>query len=148
MRACDTCGNKFEGDGRQKRFCQKSCRIAYHNSKWFEYGEASRKKNPCRQMLRSAKHRAKRDNLPFDLELSDLVMPDVCPILGITLASNAGNGGVAHGSPSLDKVVPELGYVKGNVQIVSNLANLVKSDTSPEQMILFAEWVFRTYKGV
>ncbi|MCX6960368.1 MAG: hypothetical protein NTW91_08860 [Verrucomicrobia bacterium] len=49
-------------------------------------------------------------------------------------------------SASLDRVIPALGYVKGNVMIVSLLANTMKNEASPEEMILFAEWVITTYK--
>lgn len=147
MRVCDTCGAEFEAKRVTQRFCTTDCRVAHHNAKWFEYGQIAREKNPCAGMLRSAKHRAKKNGLPFNLELSDLVMPDVCPVLGMPLVSNAGTGHARNDSPSLDKIVPELGYVKGNVQIISNLANVMKHDATPEQMILFAEWVLKTYKG-
>lgn len=98
-------------------------------------------------MLRSAKHRAKKQGIPFDLEKSDLVIPELCPVLGIPLVCNAGKGGAGQNSPSLDKIIPELGYIKGNIQIISNLANTMKHDATPEQLVLFAEWVLKTYKG-
>lgn len=99
-------------------------------------------------MLRSAKHRAKKQGVPFDIEKSDLVIPELCPVLGMPLVCNAGTGNAKQNSPSLDKIVPELGYTKGNIQIISYLANAMKSDATPEQLILFAEWVLETYKGV
>ena len=61
--------------------------------------------------------------------------PSHCPILGVELTHL---GGGRWNSPSIDKVVPELGYVKGNVRIISNLANTMKSDASKEQLKMFA----------
>lgn len=96
-------------------------------------------------ILRSAKHRAKVQNLPFNLELEDIVIPELCPVFGTPLVCNAGQGGAKHDSPSLDKIIPELGYVKGNVQIISNLANVMKHDATPEQLVAFGEWAIQTY---
>jgi hypothetical protein len=120
------------------KFWNKEC--SKSSTKWHE-------KNPEAVMLRSAKHRAKRQGLPFDLEKSDLVIPEFCPVLGMPLVCNAGSGAAKQNSPSLDKIVPELGYVKGNIQIISYLANVMKHDATPEQLIMFAEWVLKTYKG-
>lgn len=82
-------------------------------------------------MLHNAKGRARRNNLPFNLEEADIVIPDYCPILGIKLESQSKQHA---GSPTLDKIVPELGYVKGNVQVISHRANLIKSDASIEEL--------------
>src|SRR6516162_8076486 len=89
----------------------------------------------------------KRWNIPFDLELTDIVIPDVCPILGIPLKANQGTGqkkvGHKPNSPSLDRLVPALGYVKGNVQVVSIKANQMKQDATPTELITFAKWALR-----
>ena len=100
--------------------------------------------NPERYLLYQARSRAKKFNLPFNLELSDLVVPDVCPILGIPLVRNVDGRGQSHNSPSVDRILPELGYVKGNVQIISTRANVMKNDASPEELRKFADWVNRS----
>ncbi len=69
-------------------------------------------------------------------------IPDVCPVLGISLYPGTGRG-PGHNAPSLDRIVPALGYVPGNVQVISHLANSMKRDASPEQLRLFAEWVLK-----
>jgi hypothetical protein len=62
------------------------------------------------------------------LELSDIQIPTHCPVLNIELKHNFGGKTPANNSPSLDKLVPELGYTRGNVFIISHRANRLKSD--------------------
>lgn len=72
----------------------------------------------------AARKRAKERNLLFDLELSDIVVPLNCPVLGIPLFK-AGKQ-LTPNSPSLDRIIPELGYTKGNVAVISHKANSIK----------------------
>ena len=93
----------------------------------------------------AAKQRAKRQGLPFNLsplDLKELGIPDVCPVLGIPINKSPGDGSGERNdnSPSLDKFIPELGYVKGNVQVISWRANRIKSDGTPEEWQRIAEW--------
>lgn len=79
-----------------------------------------------------AKKRAEQKNINFDIEISDIVIPDICPILGIKISKKV-DGKKEH-SPSLDKKIPELGYVKGNIVVISNRANRIKSDATVEEI--------------
>lgn len=83
-------------------------------------------------MLASAKWRARRDGVPFDLTLDDVRVPKRCPYLGIPIF--VGDGRPVDNSPSLDRLDPELGYVRGNVIVVSFRANQIKSDASPDEL--------------
>jgi hypothetical protein len=94
-----------------------------------------RQKNPEKEILRRAKKRALKENLPFNLELSDIIIPKNCPILNIPLKLNSISAG--DDSPSLDKIDPLKGYVKGNVKVISRLANIMKAHASVEQLMLF-----------
>ena len=82
-------------------------------------------------MLARAKRRAKQLNLAFDLTLEDIYIPKVCPIFQIPLSLS--NGVQSPNSPSLDKIDPLKGYIKGNVRVISNAANFRKSDMSIHQ---------------
>jgi hypothetical protein len=101
-----------------------------------------RRKNPIKFMLYCAKARANKDGLPFSLNFEDIVVPAVCPILGIPLFQNLDTGkhGPSPNSPSLDKIRPELGYVAGNVQVISNRANTMKQDASLEEIVALGRW--------
>lgn len=84
------------------------------------------------RLVAEAKRRANRKCLPFDLTTADVVVPEACPVLGIPLVVNIGTCGP--NSPTLDRLRPELGYVRGNVQVISHRANTVKSDATPEEL--------------
>lgn len=103
------------------------------------------KKNPDRFLYWQVKGRANRAGLPFNLELSDIVIPERCPILDIPMKRNIGGLSRAQDSPSIDRIVPALGYVKGNIHVISMRANVMKNDATPEQLRKFAEWVLKTY---
>ena len=85
--------------------------------------------------LASAKTRAKQKGLAFDLTVDDLDIPDVCPILGLPFELT---GPRSKMSPSLDRIVPELGYTKDNVRIISDLANRMKQEATKEELEAFA----------
>lgn len=75
--------------------------------------------------------RAVKNNVPFTIEESDIVVPDVCPVLGMKL--KIGVGAKSENSPSLDRRIPSLGYVPGNVFVISWMANRLKGPhTDPE----------------
>lgn len=75
--------------------------------------------------MTSAKRRAREKQLPFNITLEDIVIPEYCPILNIKLF--LGKGNPCDNSPSLDRIIPEFGYVKGNVRVISCKANLIKN---------------------
>ena len=87
---------------------------------------------PQLAMLKSSKSRAKRYGIQFNLDESDIVIPNQCPILGIKLS--LGNTNAEPNSPSLDRIRPHLGYVKGNVWVISYRANRIKCDASLEEL--------------
>lgn len=88
-----------------------------------------RDKNPSKVMWKSAKTRAKKYGMAFDISVDDVVIPERCPILGIKLRD-----GTVDGRATIDKKIPSLGYVKGNVSVISHRANRLKSDASLEEL--------------
>lgn len=88
---------------------------------------------PEKELLANARRRARLLGLPFDLRLSDIVIPDRCPLLGTELSPAVGKVDRAS-SPTLDRIRPELGYVHGNVWVISYRANTIKNDASIEEL--------------
>lgn len=72
-------------------------------------------------MWRSARTRARNSGLPFNISIDDVVIPKRCPILNVAL----GKVGGPH-APALDRINNKRGYVKGNVAVISKLANSMK----------------------
>lgn len=100
-------------------------------------------KGTAKGMFFRARQRAKRQDIPFSITEDDIVIPEVCPVLGIRLISNSGSGRFQSDSPSLDKIIPAKGYVKGNVVVISNRANLIKGNATCEELERVAKW-YRT----
>lgn len=130
--------NKESVKARQKIYCAKTLdRFAERSAKWALA-------NHEKVILRAAKCRAKERGLSFDLELSDIVIPKVCPVLGIPIVRIQGKR--MAGSASLDRINNALGYVKGNVWVISSKANLMKNNATDDELIAFANWVLSRQK--
>jgi hypothetical protein len=86
-----------------------------------------------RRLLYSAKTRANKSNLPFDLTMEwlETMVVSHCPITleAIDWTKEQVVGGkLSPNSPSIDKHIPELGYVQSNCSIVSHRGNVIKSN--------------------
>jgi hypothetical protein len=91
-----------------------------------------------------AKRRAREYNLPFDIDRDYLksIMTTHCPVFGAKFdLGRMGDGYDTKFSPSLDRVIPEYGYVKGNVVFISNLANLIKQNATETELFAVAHWL-------
>ena len=103
-------------------------------------------KSNLQYKLAGCKQRAKKDNLPFDLDIDYLlsIYVDTCPYLNIKLNLIASSGNSMDGV-SIDKIIPELGYVKGNIQIISYKANVMKQDVSLDCLRTFAKNILKIH---
>jgi hypothetical protein len=88
----------------------------------------------------SAAARSRKAGIPFSITPDDVVVPAHCPVLGIPLLRGHGKGATA-GAPSLDRKVPELGYVPGNVVVISWRANTLKRDATRAEVQAVADWM-------
>ena len=127
--------DKAKKDGRsyECKECQKRRQYTYRN--W------------AGRLCDYARRRARKKNLPFDLTPAYLRTLYVkhCPALGMELFYGAGKGELRGlDNASLDRILPDLGYVRGNVQIISFQANVLKGRLNPRQMIFFGRWLVRT----
>lgn len=118
---------------------------AEHNRRQREYMRKYRDANPEKYLFSAAKERAKKYKREFNLEQSDIVIPDLCPVLGIELVKN--RRGLKDNSPSVDRINNDLGYVKGNIAVVSMKANRLKSDATVDELLKVAEFYKRMESG-
>ncbi len=145
---CSKCGivksinqfyqNKSQLDGLEGQ-CKK-CRKKYQ--------QANPILRQTNSMICNARRRAKDKGIAFNIDHAYIrsIIPSHCPIFNIPLEwSTQRNNGyfTLPNSPSLDRIDPLKGYVKGNVWIISHRANAIKNDASHEELKLVTEAVGR-----
>lgn len=131
-RECTKCGELFEITSRMT-LCKacNSTRVKSLTPEW--------------KMHQRAKQRCKASGLAFTIEVSDIIIPDTCPVLGINLNMNSGKSGAYKNSPSLDRIDNNKGYTKDNIQVISQLANAMKGAATIGELHKFADWVSSNY---
>ena len=100
--------------------------------------------NPIQQMLSTTKSSAKKRGLIFELTLEDIVIPDVCPYLGIKLEVTPGTG-LQPNTPSIDRIDISKGYTKDNIMIISHKANRLKGELTIEELLNFSKNVINIH---
>jgi hypothetical protein len=88
-------------------------------------------------LFKRARERAKKKNIPFNITIKDIHIPEVCPIMKVPLVANS------RYSPSLDKKDPNLGYTKGNVAVISMIANNLKGNASYAEVKIFSKNILK-----
>ena len=86
-------------------------------------------------MFRSARNNAKLKNLACTITAADIIIPEFCPLLGLRLDRNR-IGPRENNSPSLDRFDSTLGYVPGNIWVISWRANQLKSNATLAELQL------------
>lgn len=99
-----------------------------------------RKKNPVKRLYAGAKRRAISNGLEFTLVEEDIKIPAHCPILKTELICDMSHGYHRDQAPSLDRKNPERGYTPDNIWVISWKANRLKSNATPEELILIGEY--------
>ena len=102
----------------------------------------SRERRHRTDMLYNAKRRAKNKGVPFELTFDDIEIPETCPYCEKTLVI----GGAHSDAPSLDRLIPELGYVPENVHVACVRCNQLCSDMTPEDMYRLADVAYELIK--
>lgn len=137
-------------------------RLAEYKAKKKEYRRVNSEKIRAKQselyrakaekyVLTNLLGKAARDGLPFNITEEDIKTPEFCPVLGIRLERGVGvgkRGNRIDNSPSVDRIIPELGYVRGNVVVVSYRANRIKNDATIEELKLVADFYQKLQEGV
>ena len=100
-----------------------------------DYLDDRRQKNPKSWLLYSSRARCKRNGLENTLTLADIPdLPKRCPVFPwIVIEHEVGNGRRA-GSPSLDRIDNNVGYVAGNIRVISWRANFLKHDATDKEL--------------
>lgn len=94
-----------------------------------------------------AKMNARKRKLEFNLELSDIVVPQFCCYLGVELLYDRKDYRSQYYF-SVDRIDSSKGYIKGNIQVISKLANTMKNNATHEQLVTFARNVLKEHDGL
>tara|TARA_R110000868_G_scaffold233787_1_gene487510 strand:+ start:221 stop:739 length:519 start_codon:yes stop_codon:yes gene_type:complete len=121
----------FYNDNAKKWRGENRSHLNEHRRNW-------NRSNPEKRILMVCRKVAKERGLPFNLEESDIIIPEFCPVLGIRL--ELPSKARTDASVSIDRITPSLGYVKGNIVIVSWRANFIKSDATLEELKRLVEY--------
>lgn len=78
---------------------------------------------------------AKRQKIEFTISFDDLDYPEFCPYLDIPIDYSTSKGQGGHDNyPSLDRINPNIGYVKGNVIVCSVKGNRIKNNATLDEL--------------
>lgn len=142
-----SCGKELNSKCRKCKECsresmklRRESMLSSGMSRQDVYNYAWRLNNPEKYMLHTAKSRAKKKGTEFNLTPDDIKIPEVCPVFGtpFTHELKTGKNPLA---PSLDRIDPNKGYVKGNVQVISWRANDLKSNGTVEEFKMLLEFL-------
>lgn len=103
-----------------------------------------RKDNFEKTLFSGVKARAKRQNLEFDLEVEDIIIPSTCPILGLKLERTLKRSDL---TPTVDRINPLKGYTKDNIVICSWRANKLKSDGTFDEIDAIHRFLVNSLKS-
>lgn len=115
-----------------------------NRDKMNEYQRNYERRGPAVYMLIHARARAKKKGIEFNIELEDIIIPEFCPYLGVKFSMERCR--TPANRPSLDRIDPTKGYIKGNVRVISQRANTMKSNATNDELIFFAENIFRLHR--
>lgn len=89
----------------------------------------------AKRLFDGAKSRAASKGLDFNITLEDIVIPKTCPILHVELVYKT------EYSPTLDRFDSAQGYIKGNVNVLSKRANMLKNNGTVAEFKAILEYL-------
>ena len=140
-KACSKCKEdklltEYRPDPRLSNGLQAEC-IACYRKRDLKF----RKEKPFDRRCVSVKRQATKKKIPFNLtaEYLESIWTKKCPVLGLELDINSGK--TKDNSAQMDRLVPDKGYVKGNVSWLSFRANRLKSNATALEHIKIGLWM-------
>lgn len=138
---CRECEHKIQNSPKYRKRKREKQRVRMQNEEYAKnrylvdaLRRHSNEKSLKLSLLRSAKQRAKRKGLEFNIDISDIILPSKCPLLGIPLITAYDKA--TPNSYSIDRIDSTKGYIKGNVWVISRRANTIKNNASLEELEL------------
>lgn len=148
-KTCPKCGETKPTKGWHKNckrpdglhYCCNDCQKKY--VRW--HINNLRKTDPSKILWRSTRKSAIERGIPFHIIPQDIIIPNVCPVLGIPLFMReyASGKGCNENTPSVDRIDSTKGYTKDNIVVVSWRANRIKCDATPDEIRKIYEFYCR-----
>ena len=129
---CKSCYNVKERKRYQKNRDQVVARTSRTN-------KIRKQNDPAAFLYSWAKQRAKKSGIAFTITKMDIVIPSVCPVLGIPLKPS--EGAPSFDSPTLDRFDASRGYEPNNIMVISKKANTIKNNATIEEIEQLVAWV-------
>jgi hypothetical protein len=99
-----------------------------------------------KEICMKAKRNARIRKCEFNLKPEDIIVPEYCPYFKIKLSFNKKDSKKSF-YYSIDRIDSSKGYIKGNVQIISRLANTMKNDATEEELLMFAKGILEIHQN-
>lgn len=136
LKPCDEFMARSDRPGQQKSTCRECYRIQ---------GRASYERNKAKAFFRHkasrTRSRAQNLRLPYNITADHLeqIWTGHCPVFGLKLIREADR--VQEDAPELDRIIPSLGYVIGNVVWLSRRANRLKNNVTADELRQLLLWL-------
>lgn len=107
--------------------CRAKQQAEKYKQNWFRF-QVTLKRAEC-----------KKKNIQFNLneDYLKLIWTNTCPVFKVSFDLSGKRGSY---SPTLDRINPRAGYVKGNVAYISFRANRIKYDASIQELKDLVDW--------
>jgi len=97
-------------------------------------------------MFCAARSNAKKMGREFSITIEDIIIPTHCPYLRVLLTRELRREDRMY-NPSIDRIDSSKGYIKGNIRIISNKANRMKSNLTEEELLTIATCILKLHGG-
>lgn len=121
-------------------YCQECCRERKRALRKLTY-EKSPMNIWAGRIVTGSKKRAREYKIPHTITADYVrnIITDTCPVFGVKF--NFLGFYNNENSPSIDRLDPKLGYVQGNVAIISRKANVIKNAYRSEDILKVGKWL-------
>ncbi len=85
-------------------------------------------------LIRLSKNHSKAKNIKFSITVDNIIIPNKCPLLNVPFDTSN-----TMYSYSIDRIDNSKGYIKGNIAVISRLANMMKNAATFVELIEFSK---------
>lgn len=139
VKVCGRCGEEKSGALFGYRMMDGDVYLKSHCMECAADTTRRYRRNPAVGLVSGARARAKKRGILCTINVSDIHIPNKCPVFGIPLFVEGGKR--TDNSPTLDRVDPEGGYTPDNIRVISWKANRLKSNMTREELTALYKYV-------